>query len=70
MKTWKNIALALSLALGSFAVMPSAFACDCKTGDKECKCKDCGKDGHVCKHHKGKHKGHGEDAKKESAPAK
>ena len=76
MKSWKNIALALSLSLGSFAVLPSlASACDCKEGDKACHCKDCGKEGHACKHHK--HKGDndkgdkgGADEKKEAAPAK
>ena len=74
MKSWKNIALALSLSLGSFAVLPSAFACDCKEGDKDCHCKDCGKDGDgkACKHHK--HKGGDEKGskgeKKEAAPAK
>ena len=70
MKTWKNVALALSLALGTFAVAPSAFACDCKEEGKECHCKDCGKEGHACKHKgKGK-KGGTEEAKKAEAPAK
>lgn len=72
MKTWKTIALALSLAAGTTAFAPSAFACDCKDRGEECHCKDCGKEGHACKHGKakGKSKG-GEEAKKdEAAPAK
>ena len=82
MKSWKNVVLALSLSWGSFAVMPSALACDCKAGEKACHCKDgskdCAKEGHegkACKHHK--HKG-GDDKgdpgaegdKHEAAPAK
>lgn len=71
MKTLKNVALALSLAVSSFAFAPSAFACDCQEDGKECHCKDCGKEGHACKHHKGKGKGKGgEEAKKAEAPAK
>lgn len=71
MKTLKNIVLALSLVAGTLAFAPAAFACDCQEEGKECHCKDCGKDGHACKHHKGKGKGKGaEEAKKAEAPAK